>query len=556
MTRDEILYLFPYLISLVVSAGVLTYTWRRRQAPGVSIYVWYAGAQTVWVLAFILELISPHLDSKIFWDSVQWLATVMIVVAFPLFAQRYTGRKASNRQWTTALLAFPALFALALVTDRLHHLIYPNPSLSSALPFPELLYDFTPLVVGFAVYSYLVALWGFGMLVRHLFQPHNLYRAQTAVLIVGFLIPILGTVATLFGLPIAPQRDATPFTGAIANAIIAYGLFRYRLFEIAPVGRDKLFEAIVDPVVILDNQNRVLDINTAMLALLGNKAEQVIGEPAKKVFEGFPIPIKRYTHVSYAREEVAFEISGKHIYYEMTVWPLYGPNKQITGRIYISHDITALKELEHELRELNVDLEKRVRSRTRELAEAYDVTLEGWAKALELRDKETEGHSRRVTETTLQVARAMGIEEEEELEHIRRGALLHDIGKMGIPDQILRKEGTLSDEERAIVSQHPQTAYDLLKSIPFLEKALEIPYCHHERWAGDGYPRKLKGREIPVSARIFAIVDVWDALLSDRPYRKAMSREEAMRYLTSQAGKHFDPRVVNVFLGLVEKGGI
>ncbi len=231
----------------------------------------------------------------------------------------------------------------------------------------------------------------------------------------------------------------------------------------------------------------------------------------------------------------------------------------MTGRIYISHDITALKELERELRELNIDLEKRVRSRTQELAEAYDVTLEGWAKALELRDKETEGHSRRVTETTVTVARTMGIEEEE-LDQIRRGAILHDIGKMGVPDHILRKEGALTEDERQIIMKHPATAYELLRQIPFLEKALDIPYSHHERWDGSGYPRGLKERAIPLPARIFAIVDVWDALSSDRPYRKAWKRAEVIQYLIqyliNESGKHFDPRVVNIFLALVEKGEI
>ena len=321
------------------------------------------------------------------------------------------------------------------------------------------------------------------------------------------------------------------------------------------MGRDRLFEAMVDPVVILDNQHIVVDINSAMLTLLDQKAAAVIGHPAKQVFANFPIPIKRFTHVSYARDETTFEVGGKHVYYEMTVWPLYDSNKKMTGRIYISHDITALKELERELRELNLDLEHRVRERTHQLAEAYDTTLEGWARALELRDKETEGHSRRVTETTVTVARAMGINEEE-VEHIRRGAILHDIGKMGVPDHILRKEGALTESERQIILKHPETAYDLLKQIPFLEKALEIPYSHHERWDGTGYPRKLKERAIPLPARIFTIVDVWDALLSDRSYRKAWKREEVVQYLINESGKHFDPRVVNVFLGLVEKGEI
>jgi len=311
----------------------------------------------------------------------------------------------------------------------------------------------------------------------------------------------------------------------------------------------------MDPVVILDNQNLVIDVNSAMLALLDKTPSEMIGQPAKKVFDTSPIPIKLYTHVSYARAETTFELGGKDVYYEMTVWPLYDSNKQMTGRIYISHDITALKELERELRNLTVDLEKRVRMRTLELADAYDITLEGWAKALELRDKETEGHSRRVTETTVAAARAMDIPEED-VDHIRRGAILHDIGKMGIPDDILRKEGPLTEEERAIVRKHPETAYELLKQIPFLKDALDIPYNHHEKWDGSGYPRGLKEREIPLAARIFAVADVWDALTSNRPYRKAWDKEQVAQYLIKESGKHFDYRVVNKFLDLLEKGEI
>jgi putative nucleotidyltransferase with HDIG domain len=189
------------------------------------------------------------------------------------------------------------------------------------------------------------------------------------------------------------------------------------------------------------------------------------------------------------------------------------------------------------------------------LAEAYDTTLEGWAKALELRDKETEGHSRRVTEATVIVARAMGFSEEE-LVHIRRGSILHDIGKMGIPDEILRKNGPLTVDERRIVEKHPNTAYELLERISFLEKALEIPYCHHEKWNGTGYPRGLEGEEIPLAARIFAVVDVWDALSSDRSYRKAWSQEKVIEYLVEDSGKHFDPQVLDVFLQLLKEGKI
>jgi putative nucleotidyltransferase with HDIG domain len=186
-----------------------------------------------------------------------------------------------------------------------------------------------------------------------------------------------------------------------------------------------------------------------------------------------------------------------------------------------------------------------------ELTLAYDTTLEGWAHALELRDMETEGHSQRVTQMTLRLARAMGMRERE-LEHVRRGALLHDIGKMGIPDNILLKPGPLTDEEWEIMRRHPSYAYEMLAPISYLRPALEIPYCHHEKWDGTGYPRGLQGEEIPLAARIFAVIDVWDALRSDRPYRDAWEEDRVLDYIRSESGRHFDPDVVDRFMGLLD----
>lgn len=182
-----------------------------------------------------------------------------------------------------------------------------------------------------------------------------------------------------------------------------------------------------------------------------------------------------------------------------------------------------------------------------ELVLAYDTTLEGWSRALELRDKETEGHTRRVTEMTMGLAKAMNVGSAE-LVHIRRGALLHDIGKMGVPDSILLKAGPLTPEEWAIMKQHPQYAYNMLSTIAFLALALDIPYCHHEKWDGSGYPRGLKGEQIPLAARIFAVVDVWDALRSDRPYRRGWPAAKVREHIDSLAGSHFDPQATEVFL--------
>lgn len=205
-----------------------------------------------------------------------------------------------------------------------------------------------------------------------------------------------------------------------------------------------------------------------------------------------------------------------------------------------SRDITERKKAEKALQDAHVHLQ-----------EAYQRTIEGWVRALDLRDRETEGHTQRVTELTIKVAGTLGFSEEE-LTHIRRGALLHDMGKMAIPDDILQKPGPLNEVEWERMRRHPMYAYDMLSPIAYLLPSLDIPFCHHERWDGSGYPRGLKGEEIPLVARLFSIVDVWDALSSDRPYRKKMPRWEVVSYLREKSGILFDPKLVDIFLSVID----
>jgi HD-GYP domain-containing protein (c-di-GMP phosphodiesterase class II) len=182
-----------------------------------------------------------------------------------------------------------------------------------------------------------------------------------------------------------------------------------------------------------------------------------------------------------------------------------------------------------------------------ELTVAYDATVEAFVHALEMREGEPLGHTHQVTEIAVNLSKAMGVTLGEQT-HIRRGALLHDIGKMGVPESVLKKRGELTTDEWTIIRLHPQYAYDLLIPIVFLHPAIDIPYCHHERWDGSGYPQGLKGDKIPLPARIFAVVDVWDALTSERPQRKAWSEAQTLTYLVDQASRRFDPAVVDTFL--------
>ena len=188
-----------------------------------------------------------------------------------------------------------------------------------------------------------------------------------------------------------------------------------------------------------------------------------------------------------------------------------------------------------------------------EIIHAYEMTIEGWSRALDIRDNETHGHSQRVAALTIMIAEILGISGKE-LVNVRRGALLHDIGKLGVPDSILLKPGKLTDEEMAVMKRHPTIAYDILSPIPFLREALDIPYLHHEKWDGSGYPKGMQGENIPLPSRIFAVIDVWDALRSDRPYRPAWDEERIIEYLKAERGRHFDPEIVDVFLANILPG--
>jgi PAS domain S-box-containing protein len=317
--------------------------------------------------------------------------------------------------------------------------------------------------------------------------------------------------------------------------------------------REAYFRALIENsaegVVILDTNGMIRYISPADKQLTGYDPQEMLEQHVFSHIHPDDLPaaaaaFKKILSNPGSIDVIQYRLqvkSGEWRYFEATGHSMIN-DPHIAGIVINYRDITERKRAE-----------QAVEKHADELALAYDNALAGWARALELRDELTEGHTRRVTELTLTLARALNVSEDE-LAHIRRGSLLHDIGKMGIPDSILHKPGALNAQEQRIMRLHPQYAFEMLSHVSFLRPALDIPYCHHEHWDGRGYPRGLKGEEIPLAARIFAVVDVWDALTSDRPYRKAWEREQAREYLVSNSGTQFDPEIVKPFLDMLDGG--
>ena len=360
------------------------------------------------------------------------------------------------------------------------------------------------------------------------------------------------------GVSVSHQFSAVPLRDANGQVIGLTGMGRditeRKRSEAALLESETRYRSLVEhspEAILVYSKSRVVYVNAAAVSLFAAScAEDLLGKlvfdlvhpddqaeararAARSQAEGRSSPLTQQKYVRLDGKVIDVEAVSTGISYQGV------PSGQVLIR-----DITERKKAEANILALNA-----------ELVHAYDATIEGWSRALDLRDHETEGHSRRVTEMTLRLARAVSVPEEA-LVHVRRGALLHDIGKMGVPDRILLKPGPLDDGEWEIMRRHPGLAYEMLAPTEFLRPALDIPYCHHEKWDGTGYPRCLRGEDIPLAARLFALVDVWDALVSDRPYRLAWPQARVLEHLHSLAGTHFDPALVPIFLRLLQADAV
>lgn len=323
-------------------------------------------------------------------------------------------------------------------------------------------------------------------------------------------------------------------------------LYKLRHYSM-PSNFDKLFQFSPDGILIVGKDGRISKANPAILWMLGIEDDrkldasfniyQYLGEDDQENCAS-SIDMVLVGLVPSAKLEVKFTRGDGSFFYADIAIGSFSESNNPTAQIIV-HDITEYRLAEDNSLQIHMDLEM-----------SYTATLNGWSRALELRDRETQGHSQRVTAKTIDTALRVGISIEKII-HVRHGALLHDIGKMAIPDSILFKPGPLSIYERNVMEQHPTFAYNLLNPIKYLIPALTIPYSHHEKFDGSGYPQGIRGEEIPIEARIFSVVDVWDSLAAERPYRTAWSEDKIKQYLWENRGTQFDPAIVSEFLDTI-----
>lgn len=346
MNGQTILFLLPYIASALLSGGIALYAWRQRAVNGAAAFTGLALAQALWTTGFIFELLSPSLAGKIFWDDLQFIPSFILPLAFLAFAWQYTGRPLAQSRRVLALLMIPFIpIWLLIFTDPLHRLIRPGANLIPGQPFDALIYDFTPPVIAATLYGYTLILYSVFILLNRFIAPGPLYRRQIGVILIGFLIPITGIALTVAGVTFTFHRDTSPFTFTLGNLVIAWGLFRYHLFDIGPIARDTLIESMRDPVFVLDLQHRVIDLNPAGQTLLGQPSSKLIGQLASESLAGWPDLVGQIEAGIHHQEFMTDTQNGQR-HFDVTLSPIHNRRGRLIGRLLILHDITERQQAE------------------------------------------------------------------------------------------------------------------------------------------------------------------------------------------------------------------
>ncbi|MCL4263518.1 MAG: PAS domain-containing protein [Anaerolineae bacterium] len=358
MKSSNLPYLLPYAISFLISLSVALYAWQRRGVPGARPFALVAASQATWTFGYIFELNSDTLAAKVFWDDIQFVGAFVWPLTFLAFALAYTGRPFKRPYLAWLLLSGPfLLFGGLVVTDRFHGWIRPSANLIPGEPFAALTYEFTTAVWLVSSYAYVLIFIALYLLASTFLRAQPLYRRQMLMVIFGALIPMVGVLCTLFGITFTFQRDTTPITFAVSNLLIAWGLFRYRLFDIVPVARDAVFDGMSDYVLVLDVNNRLVDMNPAAERALGQPASRLIGRPAAEVLAAWGNLVSEFRGETSLKTEININREGREHFLALRITPLNDDRQAGNGRIIVARDVTDRKRAEQALQERSEQLQ-------------------------------------------------------------------------------------------------------------------------------------------------------------------------------------------------------
>ena len=370
MNREQVLHLVPYVVSLAVLAGILAYAVRRPYLRAVRPLGWMIFGQILTVSGYLLELVSFDLESKILWDSLQWM-TFAFLVLLPMlaFAAEFSGHRFPLPPLTWGILvAMPVVFCALLLTNDSHQFINRDPRLIARGPFPRLSYELTLITFVYLIlYVYGVQLYAIILLLRTAFSSHNEFRPQYMLAAAGLIVPLVLSLFSLVDMQIAPQQDLTPIGFAAGSLLAAWGLFHYGLFDISPLAREQAIQHLEDAVIVLDPRDRIVDANRAALALVGKQRSGVLGQPIQRIFTGWSALLEALRNPVQQRMEISVSDPGSTRELELGISQIPGNRRQVLGRILIIRDVTRQRMLETNVRTLSAEIEQRVQTRTEEL---------------------------------------------------------------------------------------------------------------------------------------------------------------------------------------------
>jgi len=368
-----VLYLIPYFVSVAIAVWIGAYAFRHREVHGAFFFGVFSLLQSLTTLLYIFELISPSLDAKIFWDNAQFLVLFIWPIFFLGFVFDYTSTKIEHlKRFWGIMSIIPIVSSILVLTNRFHGLIRSEAWLVPGTPFDALVYEFTPTVWIVTILIYGIILTGMWLLILGFIQAHKIYRLQIGFVIAGISIPLLGYLFTLFDLIPTFQRDIAPFTFAIGNLFIAWGLFKYQLFNFSPIARDTVFNNLTDFVIVIDHKSRIIDINPAAQKILGKSVSETLGKPIKDIYSDYGKLIEKFSGVSSAHEEISLETNGEKSYFSVNVSPLHDRRERLIGRVIVVRNITERKLADKALENYRTELEEIVEARTTGLMAAND----------------------------------------------------------------------------------------------------------------------------------------------------------------------------------------